>query len=198
MKDINAIASYPNAPLHEWNPSFPEGRIDCLYLHWSAHSYQAVFPAYHFCIAMRQDGTRVVVQTNRIEANMRDVRSDPDEPYAAHTRGRNSHAIGLSIMGMEGATPQDFGPYPLTEPLIEGLCLVAARLAAFYRVPVDAEHILTHAEAGAAEGYFGTGPQERWDIARLVPAPEDLRLAEAAQTGDELRRRIVLARPGSP
>ncbi|MBC5815111.1 MAG: hypothetical protein GIW97_01075 [Candidatus Eremiobacteraeota bacterium] len=138
------------------------------------------------------------MQTNRIEANMRDVRSNPEEPYAAHTRGRNSYAIGLSIMAMEGATPHDFGPYPLTEPLIDGLALVAARLAEFYHVPIDPRHILTHAEAAVSEGYFGTGPEERWDIARLSTAPGELRPAEAAATGDVLRVRVAAARPGSP
>jgi len=198
MKYLNAIASYPNEPVHDWNPALPAGRIEFLYLHWSAHSYQAVFPAYHFCIAMRQDATIVVVQTNRIEANMRDVRSDPDEPYAAHTRGRNSYAIGLSIMGMEGATPHDFGPCPLTEPLIDGLCFVAARLAAFYRIPIDPRHILTHAEAAVSDKYFGCGPEERWDIARLLAAPGELRPAEATETGDVLRERVAAVRPGSP
>jgi len=191
MNDQNEIARYPSAPLHDWKPSFPDGRIDRFYLHWSAHSYHAVFPAYHFCVAMTQAGEIVVVHTNRIEANMRDLRKAPYEPYAAHTRGRNSFAVGISIMAMEGATPQDFGAYPPTEELIDGLCLVTARVARFYSVPVDADHILTHAEAAVADGYFGTAPQERWDIARLQAHPSELRVAEAAETGERLRERIA-------
>ena len=191
MNPENAIASYPSSPVHEWQPSFPHGRIERLYLHWSAHSYQEVFPAYHFCIATSESQATLVVQTNRIEANMRDLRKAPHEPYAAHTRGRNSFAVGLSIMGMQGATPQSFGTYPLTESLVDGLCLVAARLAAFYGIPIDAGHILTHAEAAVADGYFGTAPEERWDIARLEEHPAALRPEEASQIGDRLRERMA-------
>ena len=139
---------------------------------------------------MNEEREVLVVQTNSIQANMRDLRKAPHEPYAAHTRGRNSFALGLSIMGMQSATPQDFGPFALTEDLIDGLCLVAARLAGFYEVPLDAGHILTHAEAAVADGYFGTAPQERWDIARLQADPAPLRPGEAAATGELVRERI--------
>ena len=64
---------------------------------------------------------------------------------------------------MEGSKPDDFGNYPLTEELIDGLCVVGARLTAFYNVPIDAEHIMSHAEAAVREGYFGTGDDQRWD-----------------------------------
>ena len=133
----------------------------------------------------------LVAETNRIDANMRNLRKTPDEPYAAHTRGRNSFAVGISVMAMERATPQDFGRYPLTEELIDGLCVVAARVAGFYGVPIEPGHVMTHAEAAVADGYFGTAPEERWDIARLQASPAALRPAEAAQTGDRLRRRIA-------
>lgn len=191
MPDVNAIESYSHAPVEQWQPVLPEGRIDRLYLHWSAHDYFKVFPAYHVCVATDSGGGIVAVQTHDLKENMRDVSKDPEAPYAAHTRGRNSFAAGLSIMGMEGARPEDFGPYPLTEGLIHGLCVAAARLAAFYGVPCDRDHVMTHAEAGVAEGYFGNGEGERWDIARLRPAPGPLVPADAAAAGDELRRRIA-------
>jgi hypothetical protein len=138
-----------------------------------------------------RDGEIVVAHTHDLRENMRDVSQDPDRPYAQHTRGRNGFAAGISVMGMQDARPGDFGPFPLTEPLIDALCRVGARLATFYKVPVDPEHILTHAEAAVADGYFGNGENQRWDIARLRPDPRPLAPADAAEAGDELRRRVA-------
>ncbi len=164
----NRIETYPHWRLDQWTPVLPQGRIDRIYTHWSAHPYKFVFPAYHFCVTTDESGAIVVVHTHDVTENMRDVRQLPNEPYAPHTRGRNSYALGISIMAMEGATPQDFGEYPLTEPLVDGLCLLAAKLARYYEVPIDAEHIMSHAEAALHDGYFGTAPHERWDIAWLA------------------------------
>ncbi|MDQ6929330.1 MAG: hypothetical protein M3126_01510 [Candidatus Eremiobacteraeota bacterium] len=195
MNAPNAITTYPHARLQDWTPQFAPGRIDRLYLHWSAGNYTDVFPAYHFCVALDESGSVTVVQTNRIEANMREVRENPDSPYAAHTRGRNSYALGLSIMSMRAATPGDFGAYPLTPPLIDGLCAVAAELASFYDIAVDASHVMTHAEAAVADGYFGAGENERWDIARLSASAQPLEPAQATQVGNVLRTGILTAKP---
>ena len=192
MDDTNAASRYPAGLLSAWDPQLPAGRIDRLYLHWSAGNYQDVFPAYHFCVATDADGNVVVCQTNDIESNMRDVRRDPQAPYAAHTRGRNSFALGLSIMAMKDATPHDFGDYPLTDAILEGLCVVSARLARFYAIPIDEEHVLTHAEAALSEGYFGRGQHQRWDIARLAPASQPLETGEAGNVGSWLRSRIQM------
>jgi hypothetical protein len=67
---------------------------------------------------------------------------------------------------------------------------VAAKLAANYSVPVDADHIMTHAEAAVRDGYFGTQPEQRWDIARLRPDPRPLVPQDAHDVGEELRARI--------
>jgi hypothetical protein len=191
MEDLapeHRIASYPHWPLHAWRPDVP-GPIDHIYTHWSAHDYASVYPAYHFCVAQTPSGI-VVVNTHDVRENMRNVYEQPETPYAQHTRGRNSHALGISIMAMEGATPADFGTYPLTEALIDGLCVVGARLAAFYNVPIDADHIMSHAECGVHEGYFGTEPDQRWDIARLVASDRPLVEQDALDIGEELRARM--------
>jgi len=187
----NRIESYPHLPLDLWRPEIA-GPIDHIYTHWSAHDYASVFPAYHFCIAQTPSGI-VVVNTHDVRENMRNVYEEPDLPYAAHTRSRNSFALGISIMAMEGATPADFGAYPLTEALIEGLCIVGARLAAFYDVPIDADHIVSHAECGVREGYFGTEPEQRWDIARLAASEKPLVEQDALDVGEELRARMRAA-----
>ena len=186
----NRIETYPHWNLHEWTPALPQGRIERIYTHWSAHDYHSVFPAYHFCIATDEAGEILVVNTHDVRENMRDVYQAPDEPYAAHTRGRNSYAIGISIMAMEGATPENFGRFPLTEPLVDGLCLLGAKLAKYYGVMIDAEHVMSHAEAALHDGYFGTAPEERWDIARLRAEDRPLVPQDGIDIGEELRTRM--------
>ena len=190
MAEAHRIDEYPHWKLADWPAEFPEGRIERIYTHWSAHDYASVFPAYHFCVATDASGEIVVVNTHDPRANMRDVYERPEPAYAQHTRGRNSFAIGISVMSMEGSHPNDFGKYPLTEPLIDALCLVGAKIAAFYKIPVDAEHVMSHAEAARIEGYFGTAENERWDIARLVADARPLEPDDAVTAGDELRRRM--------
>ncbi len=177
-------------PFDEWKLDAAPGRIEKLYLHWSAGDYTTVYPAYHFCIGLDAFSQPFVAQTSDLRLNMRDVRSDPDEPYTAHTRGRNSFAAGLSIMCMQGAQPMDFGAYPLTNNLVEALCYVTAQVAAFYGISPDPSAIMTHAEAAVIDGYFGTAPEQRWDIARLAPRAAPLKEADAATVGDELRARV--------
>lgn len=133
------------------------------------------------------------MQSNDLTLNMRDVRDDPDRPYAAHTGGRNSYAAGLSIMGMRDARPGDFGPYPLQPPAVDALCALAAQIADFYAIPIDADHIMTHAEAALVDGYFGTADDQRWDIARLTPSPQPLTVQDALETGARLRDAIQRA-----
>ena len=166
----------------------PAGDLRAISLHWTAHGYDEGFPAYHFCITRPDDV--LVHHTHDLRENMRDVRLAPEQPYAPHTRGRNAWSIGLSIAAMRDATPSDFGTCPLTAAQLEGLCEVAATLAAFYGIAPAA--IRTHAEAALEDGYFGAGSDElRWDIARLRPSPEPLRPEEATRTGDWFRERIA-------
>lgn len=186
----NDIERYPHWRIAEWTAQLPPGRIERIYTHWSAHDYRSVFPAYHFCVGLDAAGEVVVVNTHDVTENMRNVYDDPDRPYAAHTRKRNSFALGISVMAMEGARPDDFGRYPLTDALIDGLCFLGARLCKVYAVPIDAEHVMSHAEAALHDGYFGTLPEERWDIARLRPQPRPLEPSDAIETGEVLRSRM--------
>ena len=179
--------AFPHAPLHAWKPAFPPGRIDRIYLHWSSGDYETVYPAYHFCIAS-VDGMPVVVETRDLRANMRDVRDGGD--YAAHTAGRNGFSAGVSIMAMRGARPENFGAFPLLEPAVDALCAVVAAVARRYALHIDADHVLTHAEAALLDGYFGcANDEQRWDIARLGASLDPLTPEEARATGDELRAR---------
>jgi hypothetical protein len=177
--------------LRDWRPVCPAGELRSISLHWTAHDYEAVFPAYHFCLRGVSDIE--VVQTHDLRANMRDLRRDPAGPYAAHTLGRNSWSIGLAVCGMGSARPSDFGRFPLTLAQIDALCIVARTLADAYAIPLAA--IRTHAEAALEDGYFGADDDDlRWDIARLEQRAEPLAESEARLTGDALRARIAAVR----
>jgi hypothetical protein len=169
--------------------SFPAGDLRRIVLHWTAGDYRTGYPAYHVCVALDAHDRPVALATHDLRANMRDVRT-AGAPYAAHTSGRNAYAIGIALCAMQAATPQDFGRYPLREDALGLFCSTAARLAAFYAIPVDAEHVATHAEHALADGYFGSGEDERWDVARLVPSPEPLQPDDARRTGERLRGMI--------
>lgn len=181
--------------LRDWHPDLPPGDLRAISLHWTAGDYAAVYPAYHFCISGADDP--IVHHTHDLRENMREVYKEPDLPYAPHTRGRNSYAIGISIAAMRDATPSDFGAFPITEAQLDAMCRVAATLAKFYGIDVAA--IRTHAEAARDDGYFGAGSDDlRWDIARLRPSAEPLRPEEATSTGDWFRDRIAsLIREGA-
>lgn len=176
--------------LSSWRPSFPEGRIERIYLHWSGGDYTTVYPSYHYCITYDPVRGVEAIATHDLRANMRDVYLDAAAEYAAHTYRRNSYAAGLSVMAMKDARPQDFGDFPLREDMIDAMCGVAAAIATQYGIPVDAEHIMTHAEAAVQDGYFGSAEDERWDIACLEPLARSLTPDDALRTGDVLRDRI--------
>lgn len=177
-------------------PSFEPGEIHRLVLHWTGGDDRTAYPAYHFCIAADRADRPIVIATHDARANMRDVRVD-GASYAAHTAGRNSFALGFGICGMLGATPTDFGRYPLRDDLVEACCRLAARACAAYGIAIEPDSVMTHAEAAVEDGYFGCGPDERWDIARLVADPSPLEPSDARRTGDLLRARIArIAREG--
>jgi len=174
-------------------PAWPAGDIRYAYLHWTAGDYVTTSPAYHVCVGLDASGAPTVFATHDVRANMRDVRAS-DAPYAAHTAGRNSHALGFAICGMAGATPHDFGSYPLRDDLVALACATVADACAAYGISIEPAYVRTHAEAALEDGYFGSGDDERWDIARLAPSELALEAAEATRVGDLLRARIVASR----
>lgn len=152
-----------------------------------------MYSSYHLCVALDAEGEPIVCETADLSANMRRLHANGADAYAAHTSGRNSFAAGIAVCGMRDARPGDFGMFPLREEMVGALCEVAARLCAFYQIGIEAASLMTHAEAALEDGYFGTGAEERWDIARLRPSPAPLVAAEAIAVGDYLRERIRLA-----
>lgn len=169
----------------------PDGDARSISLHWTAGDYATVFPAYHFCLSGAHDP--LVHATFDLRANMREIKAAPHEPYAAHTAGRNSFAIGIGVCAMQDATPDDFGRYPITREQIDAMCALGASLANRYGIATSA--VRTHAEAALDDGYFGAESDDvRWDIARIAPACEPLSAAEARATAESFRARIAQLR----
>ncbi|MGL5512056.1 MAG: peptidoglycan recognition protein family protein [Sporomusa sp.] len=131
-----------------------------VYAHWTAGRYTQVFDDYHICI--KGDG-EVWFTTDNLAAIL------------AHTYMRNTNAIGITLCCAYGATyPNNFGQYPPTNAQIETLAEVLAIISRELNIPIDIQHIMTHAEA--ADNLDGTRPHspygpkngcERWDLYQL-------------------------------
>lgn len=139
------------------------GREVKIYLHWTAGGYDAVFADYHVCI--RGSGAIML---------MRDLAKPPDATYHRNT---GSIAVtlccGYSAEAWKGGAYQ-LGFYPPTDAQIECAAQIIATLADALDIPIDVEHVMTHAEAADnADGCYEHepyGPQngcERWDLAVL-------------------------------
>lgn len=133
------------------------GKINKIYLHWTAGHYGQAFSDYH--INIDDDGTMYT-----------DMNSFSDRK--SHTYHRNSNAIGISIMGAYGATSQyNLGNEPPTEKQLDQLAKVVGILCVDIGLPCDIYHVMTHAEAAdnkdGAYPHAPYGPDstvERWDL----------------------------------
>ncbi len=152
-------------------------------IHWTAGTYNVSDvdrEHYHYII----DGNGKAVDGKwRPEANL----STKDGEYAAHTRGCNTGAIGVSMACMWGAKESPFNPgkYPLKELQWDRMIQLVAYLAKLYKIPVTPETILTHAEV---QGTLGIPQKGKWDITRL---PFDPKTVGAKAVGDRLRRQVA-------
>ena len=131
------------------------GKIKHIYLHWTAGRYNQFFDDYHLNI----DGDGKVYRTC--------ARLDE---YKAHTYQRNSGAIGISLCcaldaSWQGQKP-DLGSYPPTTMQLIAMAKVVAVLCAGLGIAIDADAVMTHAEAALVDGYgVGSGDSEtRWDL----------------------------------
>ena len=126
-----------------------KGEIDRIFLHWSAGHYSQPFSDYHLNIDYNGE-----VFT--------DIRSFTD--LLAHTWKQNRRAIGISMLCCFNATPNDLGPEPPTDYHIEGMAQVIAVLCHELELPVDLDHVRTHAEQADIDGYGPATTMERWDV----------------------------------
>lgn len=141
------------------------GEIKHIYLHWTAGHYGQAYDDYHINI----DGDGSVYQTC-VKLTER----------KAHTWRRNTGAIGIAVCcaynARCGRTKETLylGDEPITLLQINALAWVLAHLCQALDLPLDAEHVLTHAEAATLDGYgpYGPDPDCRWDL-YLLPKPHE-------------------------
>src|SRR5450755_3197368 len=101
------------------------GILDHIYLHWSVGNYQERFSDYNYMV-VQESGLFVATETHDPRDNAMGV------SMASHTYHRNTHAIGVAAAAMQDATTSNFGPFPITQLLIEVLCSTTAALALKY------------------------------------------------------------------
>lgn len=147
--------------------------------HWSAGGYKASeLDKEHYHIIV--EGSGMVVRGDHEIADNVNV---SDDDYAAHTRGCNTGAIGVSLACMAGAieSPFNAGKFPMTELQWYRAMEVIAHLAEFYKIPVTDKTILSHAEVQPNLGIKQAG---KWDFTRLAFAPG---IIGAKACGDKMR-----------
>ena len=167
-----------------WTPPVEPGSLKRIIAHWTGGGHQAAaedLEHYHFVI----DGDGAVHRgVHTIFANARKV--DERADYARHTRGVNSHSVGVAVAGMKGAVREPFDPgaYPILERQWRSLARVCAELTVSYRLSCAETALLTHAEV---EQTLGAPQGEKWDIARL---PFDASAVGPREVGARLRRDV--------
>ena len=137
------------------------GKIHKIYIHWTAGHYDSKFDAYH--INITGDG---MLYASTVDLTQ----------ILSHTWRRNTAAIGITLCCAYDAMIYADGTFtlgeePPTQLQIESVSMAIAVLAEVLHIPLDAEHIMTHAEAADLDGYgpqsMGTPNFERWDLWKL-------------------------------
>lgn len=204
--DLHALAQgqllLPRLPLLG-----PGERIDGIDEHWTVGPYDVTFPdaplhagdndGYHFCIVER-NGVFVVEIT--ADPRLNAVQVSANAPYIAHVAGGNSFRLGIAVCAMEGATPEDFGAYPVTEQQLEVMCAANGAIGAKYGLDLsDASVLDTHGEDAIVKGYWPGDPVDpnkpwsgapyRWDLGRRIASSMPLSKVAAIAEGTEYRQR---------
>jgi hypothetical protein len=108
--------------------------------------------------------------------------------YAAHTRGLNRGAIGVSVCSMVGGTwenPRSSRAFPRPVQL-EALVRETVALCRQYNIRPVREHVLSHAEV---ELTLGVKQRNKWDFDYQVLT---VARRNPIAIGDEIRREVVL------
>jgi len=154
------------------------GNIDKIYLHWSAGNYHQFFSDYHLNID--SDGAVMATTEDLTE-------------YKAHTWRRNSRAIGIALACCVDAVAHadghiDFGNVPPTELQIDSMAKVVAVLCEELGLDINADTVMTHAEAADVDDYGPATTFERWDLWKLPDLPGD---GELKPGGDVIRGKAI-------
>jgi hypothetical protein len=117
-----------------------------IYLHWNAGSPSSAPTNYHTSILGSGEIRRVTPYNN---------------DRVPHTYRRNSNAIGISVSGMAGASPNNFGSYPIKplqyQKMAEEVAQVAKSMG-WTSGNININNVMTHAEAGSNKD--GTRPHD--------------------------------------
>lgn len=162
----------------------PPAAMKRIIIHWTAGAYVASSldrEHYHFLV----DGEGKLVRGHPSVAD--NVPPLKEGVYAAHTKGTNSHSIGIAVCAMHEATDSPFnaGKFPIKKVQIDSLIEAVADLCRRYKIPVTRSTVLSHAEVQPTLGIKQNG---KWDIARL---PYDLTIKGPLPVGDHLRKLIA-------
>jgi hypothetical protein len=163
--------------------------MDRIIWHWTAGVNKAnALDKKHYHFIIEGDGT-VVPGVHPPEAN-NPIRNPQDSTtYAAHTKGANSKAIGISLAGMRQAVERPFspGPSPITAAQIDALVVLTADLCRKYKIQPSRRTVLSHAEV---QPTLGIAQRGKWDISWL---PGMSASGDPVFVGDQLRDRVVQA-----
>lgn len=152
-------------------------------VHWTAGSNTcSALDKEHYHIIVNGDGSLV-----RGDHTIADNLNTADGDYAAHTRGTNTGAIGISLAGMAGAVQSPFnaGKFPIRKGQWDAMIEAVAQLCRAYKIAPQPKLLLTHAEVQNTLGIKQAG---KWDIAVL---PFDMAFNTARKVGDRLRAEVA-------
>jgi hypothetical protein len=153
-------------------------------IHWTGGTYTCTAldkQHYHWVI----DGDGKVHKANDESKNNRNVKGLLKHQYAAHTLGTNSYSIGVSMCGMAGATPKNFGKHPIKRSQWDVMVSHVADRCVHWGIPVTPETVLTHAEV---QNTLRIPQKGKWDIAVL---PWDASIIGSKAVGEKLRWEVA-------
>lgn len=155
-----------------------KGKINKIYLHWTAGYYHNFYEEYHLNI----DNDGEVMST-----------TDDLAEVKAHTYMRNTGAIGISMCCCADAVAYadgtvDFGDVPPTDMQIDGMAKAVAILCEELGLEINKDTVMTHAEAADLDDYGPATTCERWDLWKLPNIPGD---GEIQPGGDVVRGKAI-------
>ena len=140
-----------------WNGARSLDRDVKLYIHWTGGRHNQTFSDYH--INITSEG-RCFISTE----NFAEVKN------ATYMRNTGSIAITLCC-ALDATGPDNLGPYPPTEAQINAVSQVVCVLADALDLTIDADRVMTHAEAAdnidglyTHDNYGPDSTCERWDL----------------------------------
>lgn len=137
-----------------WMISECTGKIDMVFMHWTAGRYGQFFNDYH--INIDHDGSIYVPSKNLLITRQ-------------HTWHRNSDSIGIAVCAAYGAEARngynaEMGDYPVTQKQIETLAIICAMFNKY--AGLDFRRMLTHCEIAYVDDYgpYSGDSDTRWDL----------------------------------